>query len=659
MITHATIHFNETGTPVADDFDDVYFSNDDGLAESDYVFYQHNQVDERLKSHPRRHFVIAETGFGTGLNFLNAWQRFESCADKTATHLHFISFEKYPIRKEDLATALANWPQLQHYAQQLVSQYPNAIAGCHRLHFDNVTLDLWIGDVHESLANMNYGTGGLVDAWFLDGFAPSKNPDMWQQSLFDAMAQLGREHATFATFTAAGFVRRGLQQAGFEVNKVKGYGRKREMVVGRLTSPSAKANCPQPYQRAPRALNKVAIIGGGIASATLLHRLGARGITASLFCKDDKLAQGASHNNQGAVYPHLQADNSPASEFFAHSFVYARRFYDSLLAQGHRFDHQWCGVLLQGVKDEIVARHTNLVEKNNWPTWLIQAVDAQQASDIAGVDTPFGGLYIPEAGWVSPPQLVNAIVDAACHASNHTINMNCEITKIARSDGQWLVHSQCGTYGPFDDVFVCTAEHSNALLEGDGIALQSVRGQVSHLAQSAQSAKLKTVLCHKGYFTPSVNGEHCMGATFTKNSQARDIRDEDNQTNWQQFSGFYGQCEWTQMLGEINGAKAAIRATFADHLPMFGQYPQLDEYQRTFPLLPKGKWHSEQILTHEYEGLHLFTGLGARGLCTAPLCAETLVASICDEPIPVSLRVDHALHPARFIIRNLKRGQIT
>ena len=149
-----------------------------------------------------------------------------------------------------------------------------------------------------------------------------------------------------------------------------------------------------------------------------------------------------------------------------------------------------------------------------------------------------------------------------------------------------------------------------------------------------------------------------MGATFEKDTQARDIRDADDRTNWQQFAGFYGDCEWTQELQNINGAKAAIRATLTDHLPIIGQYAQQDDYMAAFPLLPRGQWQSQQPLRHQNPGLHLFTGLGARGLCTAPLCAESLVASLCDEPLPISNRVDQALHPARFIIRDLKRGQI-
>ena len=453
MITHAKIHFNDCGTPVADDFDDVYFSNEDGLAESDYVFYQHNHISERLRSHPREQFVIAETGFGTGLNFLNAWQRFATQTEKKATRLHFISFEKFPIQRQDLAGALAAWPQLSHYSEQLVAQYPEALPGCHRLHFGEVTLDLWIGDVLDSIEQMNFNQHGLVDAWFLDGFAPSKNPDMWQQSLFDAMAHLGREAATFATFTAAGFVRRGLQQAGFKVNKVKGYGRKREMIVGELEHTTATTNVPAPFVRHTRPLDKVAIVGGGIAAATLAHRLTARNIPCTLFCADDELAQGASHNKQGAVYPHLQADVSPSSELFAHSFY-----------MPSACTSNWQTMLIlptNGVAccyKALKRKDKNAMptcSKNNWPQWLIQGVDAKQASDIAGIDTPYGGLFIPDAGWVSPVELVQALVTHAKQRAQLDIHFATQVTAVNRVGERWQLLCKNQGYDGFSDVFIC------------------------------------------------------------------------------------------------------------------------------------------------------------------------------------------------------------
>jgi len=171
MIKHADIHFNSQGTPVADNFDDVYFSNDNGLAESDYVFYQQNDIPARLQNHDQPHFVIAETGFGTGLNFLNTWLQFNAHLanrqpeqnkvptkqGKTVKRLHFISFEKYPLKRADLAQALQAWPDLAHYSNQLLTHYPINLAGCHRLEFDSgrIILDLYFGDVQDSINNMS------------------------------------------------------------------------------------------------------------------------------------------------------------------------------------------------------------------------------------------------------------------------------------------------------------------------------------------------------------------------------------------------------------------------------------------------------------------------------------------------------------------------
>jgi tRNA 5-methylaminomethyl-2-thiouridine biosynthesis bifunctional protein len=238
LIQHAVLNWNEQGTPVSSEFDDVYFSNQDGLEETKYVFLQGNRIPERFNTHENSKFVVAETGFGTGLNFLTLWDSFRRF---TATYpqavlkqLHFISFEKFPLKREDLAAVHQHWQQFAELSEELRQALPAATSGCHRLHLNNnqVILDLWFGDVNQLITTLDNNTNGKVDAWFLDGFAPSKNPDMWSPLLFRRMAQLAAENGTFATFTAAGFVRRGLQEAGFNVARIKGFGQKREMLVG-------------------------------------------------------------------------------------------------------------------------------------------------------------------------------------------------------------------------------------------------------------------------------------------------------------------------------------------------------------------------------------------------------------------------------------------
>lgn len=234
ILKTATIEWDKKGTPVSRDFGDIYFSQENGLEETRYVFLNGNNLPERLNNHKETTFTIAETGFGTGLNFLTLWQSWHNYRQKHQFPeiLHFISFEKYPLQLDDVIKSHNIWPELHTYASQLQAVWPAAIVGKHQciFHEAHIKLDLWLGDVNTMLPQME----NTVDAWFLDGFAPAKNPSMWQSCLFSNMALLSKPGTTFATFTAAGQVRRELTAAGFMVTKQKGFGRKREMLTGIL-----------------------------------------------------------------------------------------------------------------------------------------------------------------------------------------------------------------------------------------------------------------------------------------------------------------------------------------------------------------------------------------------------------------------------------------
>jgi len=219
--------------PYSLDFEDIYYSSEDGLAETDHVFIQHNQLDARFSAlrapceNPS--FVIIETGFGTGLNCLSAIQHFIDCAPADAT-LRIISIERYPLSQQDFIRANQNWPMFSDLVSALQTGYAELTDGLNQLqlHHGRIQMDLWIGDVNTCLPDIQTP----ADAWFLDGFAPSKNSDMWSDTLFDHIGRLSKAQSTFATFTSAGNVRRQLQRIGFKVNKVKGFGKKREMLQG-------------------------------------------------------------------------------------------------------------------------------------------------------------------------------------------------------------------------------------------------------------------------------------------------------------------------------------------------------------------------------------------------------------------------------------------
>lgn len=314
LIKHAQLNWSEQSEPISCQYDDIYFNTEQGIDESLYVFIQGNELQSRWQSYQGEHFSIAETGFGTGLNFLVTCMEFKkflgSNKHSSLKRLHVTSFEKYPLSKQDLVQALQKWPQLNEFISPLLQQYPIAIKGCHRIHFDhlNITLDLWFGDVITTLPELYIHDLGLFDCWYLDGFAPSKNPEMWSEDLFTSIAATCKQDASIATFTAAGFVRRGLISVGFAMQKRKGYGKKREMLVGQFSNNNSTTGYGQYYRPSKQdSLNHnnkdVAVIGGGIAAACLTLSLLKRGYKVSLYNKDSDFAIGASGNQQGALYP--------------------------------------------------------------------------------------------------------------------------------------------------------------------------------------------------------------------------------------------------------------------------------------------------------------------------------------------------------------------
>jgi tRNA 5-methylaminomethyl-2-thiouridine biosynthesis bifunctional protein len=414
-IKNAELGWNEAGTPVSDQFDDVYFSNVNGLEETRYVFLKQNHLPERWQEFDQRRFVIGETGFGTGLNFLAVWQWFtefrREYPEATLKELHFVSFEKYPLSKADLEKAHQSWPELAEFAEKLQQHYPAAVPECHRIVLEDgaITLDLWFGDIKDCMPLVPYAEQGLIDAWFLDGFAPSKNPEMWNQNLFSGMAKLAKQDCTVATFTAAGFVRRGLNEAGFTMKKVKGFGTKREMIAGSMEQREAHSNhLPWFNRTASTNHDSIAIIGGGIASAALAKALVRRGQNVTLYCKDAQPAEGASGNRQGAVYPLLNGPHKGVSRVFAPGFLFARQFVDQT-AQDIQFDHDWCGIT-QLMWDNKSADKLEKMLAGNFTPELIHKLSAEETAEKIGLPIDIASVHYPLGGWLCPAELTRGLI---------------------------------------------------------------------------------------------------------------------------------------------------------------------------------------------------------------------------------------------------------
>ncbi|MGB5856071.1 MAG: bifunctional tRNA (5-methylaminomethyl-2-thiouridine)(34)-methyltransferase MnmD/FAD-dependent 5-carboxymethylaminomethyl-2-thiouridine(34) oxidoreductase MnmC [Oceanisphaera sp.] len=671
FITTARLDWNDQGTPVAAAFDDVYYSNNDGLAETRYVFLNQSGLPDRWAQHDRPLFVVAETGFGTGLNMLATWHAFINYRRQhpqgNAQRLHLISVEKFPLSHSDLEQALGQWPELSTLSERLLAEYPVAVNGCHRLWLDeNVSLDLWLGDVAEVLPQMEAGLSGKVDAWYLDGFAPSKNPDMWTPELFQQLAHLARSGATLATFTAASVVRHGLTAAGFSMTRVKGYAHKRNMLTGvRCANPRPPYPTPWFWRRLGQVRHTV-IVGAGIAGASLAYALTRRGQRVTLLEQHGEPAAGASGNRQAAVYPLLNGEHDTLSQIYLQAFLYGRRLLPAVMEPNH-VPHDWCSVVQLAFNNKSSAKINNLLAQ--FSTDIVRPLTAEQVNTRTGISANLSGAEYPLAGWVCPFELTRALLTTAeqtgllrCHY--HTALK----TLTQQDDSQWQLEIETSApeaSSSLENAPLVSALQADNVVLANGhqvrdwpqtrqLTISSVRGQVNYQPSTPTLAGLKTVVCYEGYLTPAWQGHHCVGASYAHDQETLDYQAQDEQDNVEKLTRTLPALD---DLTPVAGAgRVSVRAVCRDHLPLVGAAPHKAQQLQQYQHMPQR--HKEALpLAADYAGLYIFSGLGSRGLCTAPLLAEVLAAQLLDEPYPLTSTQLAALNPNRLWLRKLLKGK--
>ncbi|MCC9622691.1 bifunctional tRNA (5-methylaminomethyl-2-thiouridine)(34)-methyltransferase MnmD/FAD-dependent 5-carboxymethylaminomethyl-2-thiouridine(34) oxidoreductase MnmC [Thalassospira sp. MA62] len=652
------ITWREGDVPFSPHFGDIYYNPKDGLAETRYVFLEGNHLPDAWQG--RENFTIGETGFGTGLNFLAAWQAWDQDRLKSR-RLHFVSVEKYPLSRADLMRAHQSWPELSPYAAALADVWPTEtmLPGIQRFELADgaVTLTILVGDAITCWA----GYDGAIDCWFLDGFAPSRNPDMWAPALFRALANASSKNgATLATFTAARIARDGLEGAGFEIAKRKGFGHKRDMITATLPAQQPGDQSfvmdDAPWFLLPTNLvspKHIAIIGGGMAGAACARALQTRGCTVTLFEKNDQLAAAASGNPIGMLEPYLTADHAIMGRFYEAGFRYSHRMIKQLADTG-KIEADFCGVLDLITNDRQQERQNGLMARLPDAPDLVRALSREQASATFGMDLPAGGLFYPSAGWVNPPSLVHELVN----------NIDCRtgtpIAAIRNNNTQRsLITASGDEIGPFDAIVIAGAMETAQLGITDWLSehLRSVRGQISYLPATRTQNKISCVLSHDGYLTPARDGIHVCGATFGRDDDQTDLRTADHDFNITQLSKILPTLTDGLSVENLSG-RASIRTTTGDHLPVVGPAPDFDAYVSAYGDIDKGKKHARYERAPYHAGVYICTGFGARGLIGAPLAAEIIASEICAMPLPLEKDLMDALHPARFIVRGLKRRQI-
>ncbi|RHX85456.1 bifunctional tRNA (5-methylaminomethyl-2-thiouridine)(34)-methyltransferase MnmD/FAD-dependent 5-carboxymethylaminomethyl-2-thiouridine(34) oxidoreductase MnmC [Leptospira stimsonii] len=649
------LSWKENQTPVSEQFGDIYFSPENGLEETKHVFIEGNNLAQRWADPKlRTSFSILELGFGTGLNFLTTWKEYTE--HKNRFRLHYISIEKFPLNKEEISKALSVFPELQTIQEEFLSSYENLIPGMNYFRFLNgrIHLTLYLGDVANALVEIS----GKVDAIFLDGFAPSKNPDMWEESILIHLRRVSKPGTTFATFTVARMVRDSLTACGFELEKRPGFGRKREMLVGTYSpkeTESEESNskekpwCKRSFFR--RETKTATILGAGIAGAALAYSLSQRGVQVTLI-DPSGIANQASGIPGAISHPHITKIPTPTSLFTLRAFRYALQFLSSF-ADTKEFKTSG---LFHGVTEEMSSERLERGLENHRlseeiVTWKRTSNDPQNKSDL---EKEMGdGIFFPKGFWTQPNSLAKRLIDRPSiefvQKTAIAVQPSGSGWKTTFSESEEELHS--------DSVIFCNSYGIGELLDpivGEAfLPIKKVRGQLLVLKETGSSSRLPNILCAEHYLTPSIEGEHILGSTFDEFDLDPKPRPKDTEELVRYVQKKYPSLDWNQE--SVLSEKVGFRAQTPDRYPILGPVVLPQEFTKEYKGidLPRNRNKSYPNLK-TVPGLFVFGALGSRGILSSFLGAEILASLILDEPAPVESTLLESLHPVRFLYRKIR-----
>lgn len=584
------LQWGDDGLPRSRLYGDVYFSREDGLAETRAVFLQGCGLPEAWAG--RRRFVVAELGFGTGLNILallDLWRRHRPAGGR----LHIFSIEAHPLAAAEAARALAHWPELADLAGALLARWPGRARGVHRLEFAELdaVLDLAVADVAAALA----GWDGRADAWFLDGFSPALNPAMWGDEVLALVGARSAPGARAATFTVAGQVRRGLAAAGFAVEKRPGFGRKRERLEAAF--PGAAADRP--------GARRIAVVGGGVAGAAAARAIRVLGGEAILF-EAESLGAGGSGNPAALVTPRLDAGLGPPAQLFAAAFRRAVQLYaahpEAAIAQG---------VLQLATSERDIDRYARIAGSDLFEPESLALLAPAEAGGRLGEPAP-AALEQRAALVIDPAPLLAAWSGEPRRA---------RVAQVARGEDGWILTDDAGAVLAQVDAVILAAGMDAARL-APGLALRPVRGQASW----AEGVPAPAACAWGGYAVPTRDGV-LFGATHDRDDAGGELRAEDHRRNLETLAARLPKLAARLADRPLQG-RAAVRATTADRLPVAG----------------------------EADGLFLLTGFGSRGFSLAPLLADHVVARAMGAPSPLPSDLAALVAADRFARRAAARS---
>ena len=636
-LSPAHLAMTDDGTPFSAAYGDVYHSADGGPGQARHVFLQGNDLPQRWQG--RERFVILETGFGTGLNFLATWAAWNA-DPRRGGRLHYLSVEKHPYSATDLAHLHERWPEFETLSRELCASWPLPMPGFHRLEFagGSVVLTLGLGEAETLLRRCE----AHVDAFYLDGFDPKKNPAMWSPELFRRLSRLAAPDATLATWCVAGSVRADLQAAGFALEKRPGFGSKRQMLTAWLAPTRAPIRVPAATSPGER---RAVVLGAGLAGCALSERLAARGWSVTLVDRHAHPAQEASGNLAGIVRPQLARDESLAARLSRAAFLHARRAWDALERAGHPVRRRLDGVLQ--IAQDAAQEQAMREQAAAYPEAYVRFLDQAEASLSLGSPSAQGAWLFPDGGWASPGSLCRAWLASA--GERIEWRGGKEVASMERDDaGNWRLLDCDGGCVASAPVLILAAGASLGTLANavaGALPLSRARGQVSHIPQGALPVLLLPA-CREGYLSPAVDGLHCLGATYAYDDEGWELRVADHAGNLKRLGSILPDAGRNLDPAKLDG-RVGFRATTPDRLPLIGALMD------TEAPLPR-----DLRLKHmpRRAGLYGILGLGSRGLVWAALAAEILASRLEGDPAPVETDLLEAIDPARFLLRVARKA---
>lgn len=644
-LRNARVEWLEDGTPWSPEFGDVYFSRAGGLEETRHVFLENNDLARRWRERDRQGgvFTVAELGFGTGLNFLACWQLWQQTGCRRL-RLHYISCEQYPLNTADLQRALANRPELENFSAPLLESYPDHSPGYHRLLLrsrdgaSELTLDLYYGDARQQLAQQS-NPEARVDAWFLDGFSPARNPQLWQEALLERIATLSGPGTSLGSYSVTGRVVRKLRSLGFSVEKRPGFGHKRHMLHAEYSPETAVASGAGAVTEEP-----VVVIGAGLAGACAAWSLARRGRQVTVLEAGNEAACGASGNPQAVLQCRLNRVPDAQWRLNTQAFLHASRFYSWLQEQGQDIDWHACGVLTLDSAYARTRRKPGPGTYDHYPRRLLRRVPAEEASRLCGTALGEGGFFLPAGGWLDPARLCRQLLSRP----GIRLQTASRVEHLAHDGDRWQLRDAAGaTLASAREVVIANSHAARTFDVTAGYPLIPLRGQVSYLPASEHSGTLQCVVCARSYLIPSRDGRHCVGASYHKNRTDTELSEEDNR---QVMDGVLPHIPaLSDSAFRARAGRASVRGGSRDFMPLAGPVPD----PGAWPGRHGGARHDGPgpQLPQYLPGLYISAGHGSHGLGSCPLSGEHIASLVMGEASPLPANAAALLDPWRFIAR--------